>query len=121
MKRRRRRSFQPKRKMVSSLLPFFYFHSLAFLLLLELCPVTLVNAYEGKAEAKDKEPKQVKIGSTAVKPKADAKILGKSKKDEDSDDDESDDDSDGKLIPIEGSDSVSVCVMVLHRFCEIDA
>jgi hypothetical protein len=89
---------------------------------LELCPVTLANAYEGKTEAKDKEPKQAKIAATAAKPKADAKILGKSKKDEDSDDDESDDDesdddSDGKLIPIDGSDSVSVYVMVLHRFC----
>ncbi|CAM0953437.1 unnamed protein product [Alopecurus aequalis] len=59
----------------------------------------------GKAEAKDKEPKQVKI---AAKPKADAKAaVGKSKKDDSSDDDESDDsddDSEGQLIPIEGSD-----------------
>lgn len=74
----------------------------------KIAPATKEN---GKAEAKDKEPKHVKIGgaAAAAKPKADAKILGKSKMDVDSDDDESDDESDddseGALVPIEGDDS----------------
>jgi hypothetical protein len=85
----------------------------------ELWAVTISIAYEAKAEAKDKKPKQVKI--EPAKP-----IFGNSKKDEDSDDDESDDDesdddSEGQLIPIGSDDSVSVYVMVLYRFCEIGA
>jgi len=75
----------------------------------KIVPATKEN---GKTEAKDKEPRKVKIGSADAKPKADAKLLGKSKKGEDSDgddesDDESDDDSGGALIPIDGDDSES--------------
>ncbi|KAM0911393.1 hypothetical protein ACQ4PT_013504 [Festuca glaucescens] len=73
----------------------------------KIVPATKAN---GKTEAKDKEPKHVKITGSAgaAKPKA---AVGKSKKDDDSDDDESDDDSDddseGALIPIDDSDDSS--------------